>query len=148
LTLARGESIVTDTGEVDLRTVTTEAWGYVDTAEATLTVADEVQTVTADGERLTQLFENLFRNAVEHGGSDVTVTVGKLDGDDGFYVEDDGRGIPPEKRTKVFDHGVTSTEGGTGFGLSIVADIAKAHGWSVSVTEGTDGGARFEFDTS
>lgn len=148
LTLARGESIVTDTGQVDLRTVTTEAWGYVDTAEATLTVADEVHTVTADGGRLTQLFENLFRNAVEHGGSDVTVTVGKLDGGDGFYVEDDGKGIPPEKRTKVFDHGVTSTEGGTGFGLSIVADIAKAHGWGVSVTEGTDGGARFEFDTS
>jgi PAS domain S-box-containing protein len=144
LTLARGETTVTDTEQIDLETVTTEAWGYVDTAEATLTVAETVPTVAGDAGRLTQLFENLFRNAIEHGGEGVTVTVGRLD-DGGFYVEDDGDGIPPERRDDVFEHGVTSSEGGTGFGLSIVADIAKAHGWTVSVTGGTDGGARFEF---
>ncbi|WP_367175222.1 PAS domain-containing protein [Haloarcula rubripromontorii] len=145
LTLSRGETTVTDAKQIDLRAVTTEAWGYVDTAEATLTVADTVPTVAGDGSRLTQLFENLFRNAIEHGGEAVTVTVGQLDGGDGFYVEDDGDGIPPEKREEVLEHGVTSTKGGTGFGLSIVEDIAKAHGWSVRVTEGAAGGARFEF---
>ncbi|MHC3381136.1 PAS domain S-box protein [Haloarcula sp. H-GB5] len=145
LTLARGETTVTDTKQVDLKTVTTEAWGYVDTAEATLTVADTVPTVAGDAGRLTQLFENLFRNAIEHGGEDVTVTVGQLDGRGGFYVADDGDGIPPGKREEVLKHGVTSTKGGTGFGLSIVADIAKAHGWTVRVTESTAGGARFEF---
>jgi len=145
LTLARGETTVTDTKQIDLKTVTTEAWGYVDTAEATLTVADTVPTVAGDAGRLTQLFENLFRNAVEHGGEAVTVTVGQLDGGDGFYVADDGAGIPPGKREAVLEHGVTSTNGGTGFGLSIVEDIAKAHGWTVDVTEGAAGGARFEF---
>jgi PAS domain S-box-containing protein len=145
LTLARGETTVTDTEQVDLGTVTTEAWGYVDTVEANLTVSDATPTVVGDGSRLTQLFENLFRNAIEHGGPDVTVTVGELDGGSGFYVEDDGDGIPPEKREDVFEHGVTSSEGGTGFGLSIVASIARAHGWTVHTTDGTDGGARFEF---
>ncbi|WP_455448070.1 PAS domain S-box protein [Natrinema thermotolerans] len=148
LTLARGETTIENAEEIDLESITTEAWGYVDTEEATLTVADEVLTVTGDAGRLTQLLENLFRNAIEHGGVDVTVTVGGLDGDDGFYVEDTGSGIPQERRDDVFKHGVTSSEGGTGFGLSIVADIAKAHGWTVSVTNGTDGGARFEFKRS
>nr|WP_115863858.1 PAS domain-containing protein [Halorussus litoreus] len=148
LTLARGETNIEDAEEVNLERITTEAWGYVDTDEATLTVTDEVPTVTGDAGRLTQLVENLFRNAVEHGGSDVTVTVGRLADDNGFYFEDDGSGIPPERRDEVFKHGVTSSEGGTGFGLSIVADIAKAHGWAVSVTDGTDGGARFEFTRS
>ena len=148
LTLARGETTVEDTEVLNLESITTEAWGYVDTNEATLTVADEIPTVTGDAGRLTQLFENLFRNAVEHGGADVAVTVGGLDGDGGFYVEDTGSGIPEELQDEVFNHGVTSSEGGTGFGLSIVADIAKAHGWTVSVTDGTDGGARFEFQLS
>jgi signal transduction histidine kinase len=148
LTLARGETTIEDTEPIDLERITTEAWGYVDTDEATLSVTDEVPTVTGDGGRLTQLFENLFRNAVEHGGADVTVTVGRLDEDGGFYVEDDGDGILPERRAEVFEHGVTSSDRGTGFGLSIVADIAKAHGWTASVTDGTDGGARFEFERS
>ena len=145
LTLARGESTVTETNQIDLTTITTEAWGYVDTAEATLTVADTVPRVAGDASRLTQLFENLFRNAIQHGGEAVTVTVGQLEDGDGFYVADDGDGIPPAKREEVLEHGVTSTKGGTGFGLSIVEDIAKAHGWTVRVTEGTAGGARFEF---
>ncbi|MFC7131191.1 PAS domain S-box protein [Haloferax chudinovii] len=145
LTLARGETTIEDAEEIDLESITTEAWGYVDMEEATLTLADGIPTVTGDAGRLTQLFENLFRNAIEHGGADVTVTVGGLDGDGGFYVEDTGSGIPQEKRDDVFKHGVTSSKGGTGFGLSIVADIAKAHGWTVSVTDGSGGGARFEF---
>ncbi|WP_079978650.1 PAS domain-containing protein [Halolamina sediminis] len=148
LTLARGETTIENPEEIDLESITTEAWGYVDTEEATLTVEDGVPTVTGDAGRLTQLFENLFRNAVEHGGADVMVTVGRLDEHNGFYVEDTGSGIPQERRDDVFKHGVTSSEGGTGFGLSIVADIAKAHGWTVSVTDGTDGGARFEFKRS
>ncbi|WP_267162293.1 PAS domain-containing protein [Halovenus salina] len=148
LTLARGETSVSDTEQVDIGAVTTEAWGYVDTADATLTVADQVPTLVGDGSRLIQLFENLFRNAIEHGGDGVTVTVGQLDSADGFYIEDDGPGIPPDQRKDVFEHGVTTNEGGTGFGLSIVADIAAAHGWSVRVTDGDDGGARFEFTTA
>jgi len=146
LTLARGETTITDPDAVDLGVIATEAWGYVDTQEATFTTADNVPVVQGDNGRLIQLFENLFRNAIEHGGSDVTVTVGGLLDKDGFYVEDDGTGIPPERQDTVFDHGVTSNADGTGFGLSIVSDIAKAHGWSVEVTDGASGGARFEFE--
>ncbi|WP_267643287.1 PAS domain-containing protein [Haloarchaeobius amylolyticus] len=146
LTLARGGTAITDPEEIDIGTVAVEAWGYVDTVDATLSAAADVPTVAGDGGRLTQLFENLFRNAVEHAGADVTVSVGPLAGEDGaFYVEDDGDGIPPEKREEVFESGVTSNEGGTGFGLSIVEEIASVHGWKVSLTEGSYGGARFEF---
>jgi PAS domain S-box-containing protein len=148
LTLARGETTVTDSTDISIEIVATEAWGYVDTHEATLTVLDEVPVVVGDDGRLIQLFENLFRNAIEHGGSGVTVTVGRLPDGEGFYVEDDGAGIPPDQQEMVFDHGVTYNEDGTGFGLSIVSDIAKAHDWVASVTDGADGGARFEFDVS
>jgi signal transduction histidine kinase len=68
--------------------------------------------------------------------------VGRLD--NGFFVEDDGPGIPEEMREKVFEAGYSSEEEGTGLGLSIVGTIAEAHGWTVSVTEGREGGARFE----
>jgi signal transduction histidine kinase len=107
------------------------------------TVSDEIdRTIRADRSRLQQLLENLYRNAIEHGGKDVTVTAGTLP--DGFYIEDDGPGIPPDKRDKVFDAGYSTTENGTGFGLSIVKEITDAHGWNIRVTEGSDGGARFE----
>ncbi|SEN94177.1 PAS domain S-box-containing protein [Halorientalis persicus] len=148
LTLAKGESTVEDPERIALDAAATEAWGYVDTDQASLTVTDAVPTIHGDPGRVTQLFENLFRNSVEHGGNDVTITVGALPDRDGFYVEDDGVGVPPDRRDEVLEHGVSYGEGGTGFGLSIVADIASAHRWSVSLTEGSDGGARFEFETT
>jgi signal transduction histidine kinase len=83
-----------------------------------------------------------MRNAVEHTSQDVTVTVGELE--EGFYVEDDGSGIPEDSRDDVFDAGHTTTDEGTGFGLSIVKEVAEAHGWEVSIAEGSEGGARFE----
>jgi signal transduction histidine kinase len=63
----------------------------------------------------------------------------------GFFVEDDGPGIPPEDRERVFEHGYSTDADGTGFGLSIVGAVADAHGWEMRVTEGDEGGARFEF---
>jgi len=152
LALARGGTAVEDATELDPGTVARDAWDHVDTGDASLTVADDLPTLHGDRSRLTQLFENLFRNAVEHAasGSDdaVSVTVGPLSDRPGFYVADDGPGIPEDRRESVFDHGVSfDDEGGTGFGLSIVADITRAHGWAVSATEGVAGGARFEFET-
>jgi signal transduction histidine kinase len=44
----------------------------------------------------------------------------------------------------VFDHGFTTAEAGTGFGLAIVDRIVQAHGWSIHARESADGGARFE----
>ncbi|MFW6003806.1 MAG: sensor histidine kinase, partial [Halanaeroarchaeum sp.] len=80
--------------------------------------------------------------ALEHGGEGVEVTVGALAG--GFYVEDDGEGIPADERDAVLNDGYT-TAGGTGLGLSIVEHCADAHDWELVVAESAAGGARFEF---
>jgi PAS domain S-box-containing protein len=81
-------------------------------------------------------------DAVEHAGEGVTVTVGALE--DGFYVADDGPGVPESERERVFESGYSTAEEGTGFGLAIVAEIVQAHGWAVEVGESAAGGARFE----
>jgi len=126
-----------------LEAVATDAWKQLDTPAATLSVEDTE--IDADPDRLRELLANLFRNSVEHAGDDVHVRVEPLDFTEGFAVEDDGPGIPEAEREAVFEHGFTTAEEGTGFGLAIVEQIAHAHDWSVSVTDGRDGGARFEF---
>ena len=179
LTLAREGGSATDPQPVDLANAARSSWETVDTADAALRV-DTTETVLADPGRLRQLLENCFRNAVEHGATSpdsaaqrddgtaqpgpraddpLTVRVGDLD--DGFYVEDDGPGIPEAKRDEVFEAGFTTDENGTGFGLTIVSEVARAHGWTVSVTDAegptdtdadspedsamaADAGARFE----
>ena len=143
LTLARQGQVVSDPEPIELVNVVGTCWKNVRTDEATIEIGDEV-TIMGDRSRLQHLFENLFRNAVEHGGKDVTVRVGQID-DHGIYVEDTGPGIPEDDREAVFKPGHTSLSGGTGFGLTIVKRIAEAHGWQVTVVDGTDGGARFEF---
>ena len=100
--------------------------------------------VMADPDRLVELFENLLRNSAEHGGRSVTVRVGPLEAGNGFYVEDDGPGIPETDRDRVFEHEYTTREDGTGYGLSVVRSIASAHGWDLAVTDAANGGARFE----
>jgi len=142
LTLARQGESISETTEVSLAATADDAWSVVEAGEATLNIAGDIR-FAADEDRLQQLLENLFRNAIEHGGSDVTVTVGAIDGR-GFYVEDDGAGIPEEDRDSVFESGFTTSQDGTGFGLAIVSEIVGAHGWTAEVTEGTSGGARFE----
>jgi len=143
LTLARQGQVVSDPEPIELVNIVGTCWKNVRTDEATIEIKDEV-TISGDRSRLQHVFENLFRNALEHGGTAVTVRVGQID-DDGFYVEDTGPGIPEEAREDVFDPGHTSASGGTGFGLTIVKRIAEAHGWQVAIVDGTDGGARFEF---
>ncbi|RXK51938.1 histidine kinase N-terminal 7TM domain-containing protein [Halorientalis pallida] len=159
LTLARQGQTVDETEPVSLRGVATEAWANVDTDRATLECRDDAE-FEADRNRLLQLFENLFRNSIEHGSTDpdsradadpsedhvVTVTVGVIDGEPdgdergvtgprGFYVADDGPGIPEDEREAVLEQGYTTSEDGTGLGLSIVRTIVDAHGWRINVTE-------------
>ncbi|WP_241692730.1 ATP-binding response regulator [Haloarcula salina] len=145
LALARDGRLVDDPDPVPLSVVVDACWDSVETGAAAL-VVDTDRTVRADEVRLKQLFENLIRNAVEHAGDDVTVTVGDVDEPDrwGFYVEDDGPGIPAEDREAVVDAGYTTVESGTGFGLAIVKQVADAHGWALTITECEEGGARFE----
>jgi signal transduction histidine kinase len=141
LTLARQGNVIEETDAVDLATLAETTWQNVATAEATLIVETE-QTIRADSARVEELLENLFRNAVEHAGGDVAVTVGELA--DGFYVADDGPGVPIEERGTVFDAGYSTADEGTGFGLHIVREITGAHGWEIRVTDSESGGARFE----
>lgn len=168
LTLAREGRSVTDPKPVSLSAVAGDAWGQIETGAATLD-ADADRTVVADRKRLQQLLENLFRNSVEHGSTSnrpqadgdrpgggsgvdhdgaadpVTVRVGTLASGEGFYVADDGPGIPEPERDRVFEPTYSTDEDGTGFGLAIVDEIAAAHGWAITVVESDDGGARFEF---
>ena len=109
---------------------------------------ESIPRVMADPDRLVQVFENLLRNAIEHGGRDVTVTVEPLP--DGFAVADDGPGLPEAVRERAFEAGYSTASGNTGLGLSIVRRIARGHGWRVAIVPGRTGtdadvGARFEF---
>jgi signal transduction histidine kinase len=160
LRMARQGEAVGQTEPVSVREVAETAWTHVATADAALTVEADAH-IVADRGRLTQLFENLFINAVEHGSTspdsrdhggdgesaeDAETAVGVGLGPDGtLFVEDDGPGIPPEERSNVFKSGYTTRESGTGYGLAIVRQVARAHDWEVGITESADGGARFEF---
>ncbi|MBV0900597.1 hybrid sensor histidine kinase/response regulator [Haloarcula salina] len=144
LALARGGDRVVDASAVALDDVVTAAWDTVESGDATLALVDEDARLTGDATRLQQLLENLFRNALEHGGESVTVRVGALPNGRGFFVEDDGPGLSEDDREQVFERGYTTSDDGTGFGLAIVKQIAEAHGGDVAVTESEAGGARFE----
>ena len=144
LTLAKQGQTVGDTEPVDLRAVAEDAWATVGRDTATLSVEDRLPTVDADRERLRTLFENLFRNAIDHVGPGVSVRLGPLE--TGFYVADDGPGFA-EEPAQLFEAGYTTSTEGTGFGLRIVEEIATAHDWTVTASSPPEGGARFEFDT-
>ncbi|WP_339105677.1 HAMP domain-containing sensor histidine kinase [Haloterrigena salinisoli] len=158
LSVARSGTQVEETYEVPLSELAGDAWSSTATGNASYEVVDH-RTLQVDPLRAKQLFENLFRNAVEHGSTspasqaqqdslehgrdDVTIRVGPCSG--GFFVEDDGPGIPEGERERILEQGYSTSEEGSGLGLAIVRAIADAHGWSVTVTESETGGARFEF---
>jgi len=157
LTLAREGRDISEPEPISLRDTFEQAWDAAATSAATRRIRDPPERVLADPDRLAELFQNLVQNAVEHGrdaatseagpatdgAGAVTITLGATP--DGFYVADDGPGIPPDQRDAVLESGYSTEDGGTGFGLSIVETIAEAHGWEVTITDSEDGGARFEF---
>ncbi|QLG49425.1 sensor histidine kinase [Natrinema halophilum] len=142
LSVARNGTQVEDAADVALVELASEAWTSVDTETATFETVGN-RTLQVDPVRAKQLFENLYRNAIDHGDEDVHVRVGPCDG--GFFVADDGPGIPEVEHDEVLEHGYSTTDEGSGLGLAIVRAIADAHGWQVAVGESKDGGARFEF---
>ena len=141
LTMVRDDASPRQLESVDLRDVVASCWENVGTSAATLEL-DVTGRIRADRSLCRQLVENLLVNAVEHAGPGVSVEVGVLP--DGFYVADDGPGIPIEDRGRIFESGYSTSEDGTGLGLRIVAELATAHDWEVDVTEADLGGARFE----
>ena len=130
---------------VDLADVVEQTWASHSTGDATLSVSD-LPTVEADPTELGRLIDNLVDNAIDHAGPDAGVTVGPL-ADGGFFVADDGPGIPADEHESVFEAGYTTALEGTGLGLAIVSTVAERHGWTLSITESDAGGARFEVRT-
>ncbi|AUV81150.1 PAS domain-containing sensor histidine kinase [Salinigranum rubrum] len=174
LTVARQGTRAENRSVVDIDALATESWTFVGSDAATLDADTGLAVHADESrlrQFFENLFRNSVEHgstnsrpqagdSVEHGstgdGGDtagdssaapdasVHVRVGALDGGDGFFVEDDGPGIPPDARETVFEGGYSTKSGGTGFGLMIVREIADTHGWDVTVTDGSRGGARFE----
>jgi PAS domain S-box-containing protein len=157
LLLARHGDTDADPRQLHLENVARDAWETVVTEDATLVVEDGGH-IEADPGQCRQLFENLFRNAIEHGSDtrtvsgtagehtdttdEITVRVGFTK--DGFYVADDGSGFTNVDESKLFESGYSSAERGTGFGLKIVEQIADTHDWDIEPGESDAGGARFD----
>ena len=140
-TLARHGETATDPGPIAVEEIARACATTTLPSDVTVSIETDA-TVIAEAGRLKQLFENLFANAVTHGQADVSITVG--DTDDGFYVEDDGRGVPQAERENIFDIGYSTRTDGTGFGLSIVKQVVETNDWEIRVTDSDAGGARFE----
>jgi signal transduction histidine kinase len=138
-----------DLRSVDLADVAAEALGALEpmaTARGCRLLLDvEPAPMTGDPERLRRLVTVLVDNALRHGrsGGSVRVTVrpGRL------TVDDDGPGIPPQERARVFDRfwrGAGAAPGGSGLGLAIAAWVVDRHGGRIEVGTSPSGGARFD----
>jgi two-component system OmpR family sensor kinase len=111
-------------------------------------------TVIADSDRITQVIRNLVRNAIEHtsAGASIRVAARGADGRLRISVEDDGPGIPPRQRERIFarfyraDSARDRRSGGSGLGLPIARAIVEAHGGRIWVDDAAGGGARVTFE--
>ena len=141
LTLARVGNSVDSSETVDIGELAAKCWQFTSNDAASIAI-DTDKKIEANETRLTHRFENLFSNAIDHGGPDVAITVGSLP--NGFYIEDDGPGIQVEPPEQIFEHGFSTGDAGVGVGLTIVKQAVDAHDWDVAVTDSETGGARFE----
>lgn len=134
-----------ETTTVELNTMIRQSWANVGHGEATLQGSVDA-TIIADQDRLLQLLENLLRNAIEHGGSSVTIEIGQIEADAmaGFYVANDGPPLSVDEPDQIFESGFTTSERGTGLGLAIVKQVVDSHDWSIEVSEPEDWGVMFE----
>ena len=169
LVMTRGSDATIDREPVALSETATEVWSELATGDARLRVETD-RVVEAAGTHVQHLLENLFKNAVEHSSTNprsqaredavehnptnsrsqayedddrLTVRVGDLPS--GFYVADDGPGIPEADRERVFEAGYTTDATGIGLGLTFISQLAEIYDWDCRLTESEAGGARFEF---
>jgi signal transduction histidine kinase len=119
-------------------------------ATVALEIARDV-TAPADPGALRQILLNLLDNAVKYGraGQTIAITIGERDGEAAIYVDDEGPGVPPEARERIWrpyarlSAAATSAVAGTGIGLAVVGDLAALHGGRAFVEDAPGGGARF-----
>jgi signal transduction histidine kinase len=112
--------------------------------------AEQLPEVSVDPDKFTQVVTNLIENGVRHGEGTVTVRAEEL-GPEAEYpgvrvvVEDEGEGIAPEMRRRVFTKFWKSgARGGSGLGMYLVNGLVRAHGGSVAIGDASGGGARIE----
>lgn len=100
--------------------------------------ADRAQAPRGDAAAIERVLTNLIQNAIEHGGRHVTVRITGT----GFEVEDDGPGIPPEERERVFEafHRLRPRSTGSGLGLNLVQQVVDRHGGRVAILPADSGG--------
>jgi len=143
LMMAEHEHGIDEAEQVSLTGAVKRAWGMVgaDADSAELHIVDSRE-LDADPSALEQAFENLFANAIEHTAGDVIVRVGTTDG--GIYVEDTGPGIPGGRPGAGVRIRIHDGRREPRFGLNLTKQIVVGHGWSIGISDGEEGGARFE----
>jgi signal transduction histidine kinase len=150
LALTRAEAAPAPTPEIDLDDVVLAAVGQASEISS-VPVASRIQPVRVRGDAtaLRRVVDNLLDNACRHARTSVTVVLSADRGAASLTVADDGPGVAPADRERVFDRFTRldpsrsrSTGGGAGLGLAIVRAIAEAHGGSVEVLDNAPG-ARF-----
>lgn len=105
--------------------------------------AGEPPRVDCDPFAIRQLLLNVLLNALDFAKSRIAITTRRApDGRAEVVVADDGPGVPPENRERIFERFVTTRAGGNGLGLSTSRQIAEAHGGTLTLQDGT-GGATF-----
>ncbi len=103
--------------------------------------------VVADRDQLYRVISNLARNAMEAGAGRIAVGGARGEGRIAIIVADDGPGIAPAARERLFKAFAASTRrGGSGLGLAIAREIARAHGGDVVLQDTGPGGTRFRID--
>lgn len=127
---------------VDLSEVFKEAFYFSGSERLDYEIVEDAE-IYGDRSGLVSIFENLIANSEEHNEEEVSIRLGTTE--EGFYYEDDGKGIPEEKREEVFEYGISSNNGG--IGLSIVRRIVEINEWEIKASESENGGARFEIKT-
>jgi signal transduction histidine kinase len=118
--------------------------------DAECTIRTDISSVSVIGDpvAVSRVIRNLVDNAVRHAKSRVDVCVGSRDGDATITVSDDGRGIAPAERARVFERFVrldsdrARSSGGSGLGLAIVAEIVAAHSGTVTIDDRPGGGTK------
>ena len=153
LTLARADELGLgqDVGDVDLDDLLAAEAIRLRTA-GRVVVHTKLTAVRVQGDRfgLSQVVRNLVDNAARAADSTVELSVGRTGGFGVIRIDDDGPGIAPDERERVFrrfsrlDDSRERTRGGTGIGLAIVLRIVEAHAGTITVTDSPLGGARFE----
>jgi signal transduction histidine kinase len=100
-----------------------------------------------DRQQLFRVLSNLAQNARQAGAGKVRISAEKEDGTVVIEVADDGPGLAPKARSRLFQPFAGSArQGGTGLGLVIVRDILRAHGGDITLAETGDSGTRFRLD--